>query len=1032
MDILYPNLQPFHNRTWFRNIALDEPVTVIPAICSNISNTRAARADGCPLYYTSQSSADFSVDWNVTYAANHKVVWNVRVGQQYVLYERGTVPPLSTYPTARFFEIPLQSIAVTETVTATFLEILGLRENIDYMSLTYVTSGCLRVLGSQGKIKSFNSTLHEPLVDAVFSSQFSSASRTNAKYVTYSSTSDPGTLHRAEWIEFIALFFNKESAAQSAFSKTVSRYNCQRNVATTLFPRPVVAWVTYSSFSQRFTIYSTTAYKRQFTEDAGGSFLTTSTTSFTSSENFLSALQNVDVLIDESFYPDLSVASLSTFCNMYRIQVCNTSSSFKFLRGQNVWRFDGLASAISGGGIDWFESAIPEPDVVIEDLIDIFHPGKVQEHNRTWFRNIATAEPVVIEPVECANVSTPLASRAEGACPVYVSPVDHSEDWNATIFENFKVVWNRRVSQQYVLYRRGTQAPRNRYPTARFFEIPLRSLAISETVAATYLEILGLSDRITFMDLTYVTSGCLRVLGNNGNITSFESSFGGNATRRAQQIVQVDAVLSSQFDSEASSNPKFVTYSATSDPGPLHRAEWIEFIALFFDVEFEAANLFSATVDRYTCHRVEASKVAASIGRPVVAWISYSSFSSKPYQISTATYKRILTTDAGGEFFAPTTTGYLTAPEFTLALDTVDIVIDESYNFDVSSVTKQTFCQKYGFNPCDSNSRLKFIARNQVWRVDGLVSALSGGGLDWFESSIPEPDVVLEDLIQIVQPIVNPTHTRTWLRNIAAGEQPTVEPITCSNLTIPRPTRADTCTALGTTLTPTPAPTMSPEEAVVPFSLTFTQVDSLLTSSSTEALNAFIDFVKADMASYAQVDISRVKILTISIGSIVLEGTITFPPNSRPERIRMEQALATNPEAIFSPLFEATYGVPVSSGTPVPTDTCANTIMASCGDDDRCQEFDVKCDYFLDEKADSQWCEGKCYATNDKDCCQRDQDKAVGFGVGLGIGILLLVTILVYLWMRRRKKHLASVQSSVVELKNSVAYTGNSVDENVL
>jgi hypothetical protein len=43
---------------------------------------------------------------------------------------------------------------------------------------------------------------------------------------------------------------------------------------------------------------------------------------------------------------------------------------------------------------------------------------------------------------------------------------------------------------------------------------------------------------------------------------------------------QTDAVFGS-FDDDTS-NGKFITQSASADPGPLQRAEWIEYVSLFF------------------------------------------------------------------------------------------------------------------------------------------------------------------------------------------------------------------------------------------------------------------------------------------------------------------------------------------------------------------------------------------------------------------------------------------------------------------
>lgn len=61
-----------------------------------------------------------------------------------------------------------------------------------------------------------------------------------------------------------------------------------------------------------------------------------------------------------------------------------------------------------------------------------------------------------------------------------------------------------------------------------------------------------------------------------------------------------------------------------------------------------------------------------------------------------------------------------------------------------------------------------FAANNQIWRFDKLQGP--DGGFDYYESSLAEPDVLLEDLISALHPSYQPRHRTVWLRNWAAGE----------------------------------------------------------------------------------------------------------------------------------------------------------------------------------------------------------------------------------------------------------------------
>ena len=42
---------------------------------------------------------------------------------------------------------------------------------------------------------------------------------------------------------------------------------------------------------------------------------------------------------------------------------------------------------------DWLESRLAEPDVLLEDLVNIITPDAHPSHGRVWFRNVATETP---------------------------------------------------------------------------------------------------------------------------------------------------------------------------------------------------------------------------------------------------------------------------------------------------------------------------------------------------------------------------------------------------------------------------------------------------------------------------------------------------------------------------------------------------------------------------------------------------------------------------------------------------------------
>merc|ERR1719498_499788 len=85
-------------------------------------------------------------------------------------------------------------------------------------------------------------------VDAVFMDCSFSGSCDNVRNQTngvlFASTQDAGNLHSAEYIKFLAAFFNLEPEAKHHFKKTVERYNSAAQSTTN---EPLVALLEYSA-----------------------------------------------------------------------------------------------------------------------------------------------------------------------------------------------------------------------------------------------------------------------------------------------------------------------------------------------------------------------------------------------------------------------------------------------------------------------------------------------------------------------------------------------------------------------------------------------------------------------------------------------------------------------------------------------------------------------------------------------------------------------------------------------------------------
>lgn len=141
--------------------------------------------------------------------------------------------------------------------------------------------------------------------------------------------------------------------------------------------------------------------------------LETTNTTYATSEEFLQAITDVEVLIDETFIG----SNLTAFLGNYQIPESDVSK-YKFLENKKVFRQDGILTA--AGGYDWFEAPVVMADALLEDMINAVNlNAPTSDYQRNWLRNIALDEPIKISTAEnCTwNEDAPrpnLANQFEG------------------------------------------------------------------------------------------------------------------------------------------------------------------------------------------------------------------------------------------------------------------------------------------------------------------------------------------------------------------------------------------------------------------------------------------------------------------------------------------------------------------------------------------------------------------------------------------------------------------------------------------
>jgi len=347
--------------------------------------------------------------------------------------------------------------------------------------------------------------------------------------------------------------------------------------------------------------------------------------------------------------------------------------------------------------------------------------------------------------------------------------VDHAIHFDITYGTNFKVLNNDLAKEQYVLTMCNSEAPKDAEVdalaplgadfTRKHFTVPLQSYGTDTTGPQGQFDILGVHDRQMYVS-PYASSPCLqKAVGceeAEEPVQLCANAWGDEAevARHNEQIESVDGYFR---DYGNAASPKTIAVHSYLDPHVLNRAEWIKFIAAFFNKEDIAEKHMKEEEEKWEALSAEA---AAKDSTPHVAFISASTWSGHTAKISLAAYKTGLVAAAGGKSFTvadfdsnehAVVTGVDPNPElgfnmtdpdaaaaFRDALAQVDVLIDEAYAYDPAAYNADSFMANYGFDGAGA----------RIYREDGSIGGIGGTtGSDWFEGAYANPSVVLADFV---------------------------------------------------------------------------------------------------------------------------------------------------------------------------------------------------------------------------------------------------------------------------------------------
>lgn len=185
-------------------------------------------------------------------------------------------------------------------------------------------------------------------------------------------------LGRAEWIKLIAAFYEKDQQAEAYFSNIEEKYKHYQSLATGVANKPTV----FNNVPKGNVWYipGGNSYVANLLRDAGADYLwADDTNTGPLPVNYESAYERAldgDIWINVSYFSSIKAMLDSD----------ERFEDFKALRTGQVYNNNMRENEF--GGNDYWERGTLRPDEVLADLIKLFHPTLLPEHELVYYQKL--------------------------------------------------------------------------------------------------------------------------------------------------------------------------------------------------------------------------------------------------------------------------------------------------------------------------------------------------------------------------------------------------------------------------------------------------------------------------------------------------------------------------------------------------------------------------------------------------------------------------------------------------------------------
>lgn len=368
-----------------------------PSSSINLKTGCIDRFDAGADYFPEKAVIGDAQGFSVTYHKTYKVLTVNKAypggpSERYVLLQCGAPKPslARDLASAPIVPVPIKSMFSVSTTHLPLLVDLGRLEVLTGTSsfaritsppvLARIQAGQVTEFGSRATMDVERIVLEQPdivMTGGDLNASYVAVRTAGIAVVSNVEWMEATPLGRAEWVKFMALFLNEERHAASLFEEVRDRYQALVKRTESIAEKDKPRVMTGRGSQGQFYIAGGRSYVAGLIKDAGGRYV------WADNADAGSPLIDLETQVRRAADADIWINGGGWKNTTAILAEEPRYREFKAYRTGQVWVYERRVNA--AGANDYWSRAVTRPDLILADLIKIFHPELIPDHELQWY-----------------------------------------------------------------------------------------------------------------------------------------------------------------------------------------------------------------------------------------------------------------------------------------------------------------------------------------------------------------------------------------------------------------------------------------------------------------------------------------------------------------------------------------------------------------------------------------------------------------------------------------------------------------------